>query len=268
MLLKGRDRVFPLESVEQALGALRDVRSAKIVADDVGRILAVHVVSSSERSAKQIARDVESVLVAKLGIAIDHRKISIAQVGAESPAPAAAGEARSGTGAAAGGAARGGRTDAEPEQPVPRGLAAKDRRIEFVGVSVAQSQNRAEARVELAIGDVVSAAAVDGADASASVLRIVADATLRAVQQFFEGGGLFVVAAVEQATVGGKPVIVVDVSHLAERQEKTLLGACPVNGGDLPRATALATLDAVNRFLRRLTPKEPEELIVGPALES
>ena len=118
------------------------------------------------------------------------------------------------------------------------------------------------------MGGVTSAAAVGGVDASASVLRIVADATLKAVQQYFEDGGLFTVAAVEQVTVGGKPVVVVDVSHLAERQEKTLLGACPVNGGDLPRATALATLDAVNRFLRRLTPKEPEEFIVGPALES
>lgn len=251
MLLKGRDRVFPLESVEQALEGLRDVRSAKIVADGAGGILAVHVVSSSDRSAKQIARDVESVLVAKLGLAIDHRKISIAQVDEESPQPEAEAPV------------------AEPDATaLALGLAAGDERIEFVGVSVAQSQNKAEARVELSKGGVVSAAAVIGADASASVLRIVADATLQAVQQFFEDGSLFVVAAVERATVGGKPVVVVDVKHLAERQEKTLLGACPVNGGDLPRATALATLDAVNRFLRRLTPREPDEFVVGPALES
>jgi hypothetical protein len=233
------------------------VKSAKIVADGAGGILAVHVVSSSDRVAKQIARDVESVLVAKLGLAIDHRKISIAQVDEESAPP----ETAAATPAPA--------PDIEPEKALPlRGLAVADRRIEFIGVSVAQSQDMAEARVELAMSGVVSAAAVGGVDASASVLRIVADATLQAVQQFFEDGGLFAVAAVEQATVGGKPVIVVDVSHLAERQEKTLLGACPVNGGDLPRATALATLDAVNRFLRRLTPKVPEEFVVGPALES
>ncbi len=87
MLLKGRDRVFPLESVEQALEGLRDVKSAKIVADGAGGILAVHVVSSSDRAAKLVARDVESVLVAKLGLAIDHRKISIAQVDADAPKP-------------------------------------------------------------------------------------------------------------------------------------------------------------------------------------
>ncbi len=253
MLLKGRDRVFPLESVEQALEGLRDVRSAKIVADGAGGILAVHVVSSSDRAAKLVARDVESVLVAKLGLAIDHRKISIAQVDADAPQPVDVPTA----------------PVAEPDAVVlPRGLAALDRRLEFIGVSVAQSQGKAEARVELAMGDVTSAAAVGGVDASASVLRIVADATLQAVQQFYENGDLFAVAAVEQVTVGGSPVIVVDVKHLAERQEKTLLGACPVNGGDLPRATALATLDAVNRFLRRLSPKVPEEFVVGPALES
>jgi hypothetical protein len=231
------------------------VKSAKIVADGAGGILAVHVVSSSDRSAKQIARDVESVLVAKLGLAIDHRKISIAQVDEESSSPETAASTPE--------------PAAEPERALPpHGLAVVNRRIEFIGVSVAQSQNMAEARVELSMGGVTSAAAVGGVDASASVLRIVADATLQAVQQYFEDGGLFVVAAVEQATVGGKPVIVVDVSHLAERQEKALLGACPVSGRDLPRATALATLDAVNRFLRRLTPKVPEEFVVGPALES
>jgi len=255
LLLKGRDRVFPLESVEQALEGLRDVKSAKIVADGAGGILAVHVVSSSDRAAKLVARDVESVLVAKLGLAIDHRKISIAQVDADAPSPETAAAAPAPV--------------AEPDTAVlPQGLAAVDRRLEFIGVSVAQSQGKAEARVELAMGDVTSAAAVGGVDAAASVLRIVADATLQAVQQFYENGDLFAVAAVEQVTVGGNPVIVVDVRHLAERQEKTLLGACPVNGGDLPRATALATLDAVNRFLRRLSPKVPEELVVGPALES
>lgn len=232
------------------------MRTAKVIPDDAGGILAVHVVSVSERSAKQIARDVESVLVAKLGVQIDHRKISIAQVDAETSPHEVPQSAPSPP------------EESEAPEPTPEpALEATpgDHRVEFIGVSVAQSQLKAEARVELAMGGVHSVAVTGGADASASLLRIVAEATLQAVQQFFENGGVFAVAAVEQATVGGKPVVVVDVSHLAERHEKTLLGACPLNGGDLPRATALATLDAVNRFLRRLKLREPVEYVVGPA---
>jgi len=271
ILIKGRDRVFPLETVEQALDGLRDVKTAKVVPDSAGGILAVHVITTSDRPGKQIARDVESVLVAKLGIAIDHRKISVAQVDAEtaeSPErpPEAAGETEAPGPPEAVPPPPAPSLETQPEPPAPDLAPPKDgRRIEFIGVSVAQSQLKAEARVELAMGEVNTVAVAGGADTSLSVQRLVAEATLQAVQQFFENGSVFAVVAVEQATVGGKHVVVVDVSHLAERHEKTLLGACPLNGGDVPRATALATLDAVNRYLRRLKLKEPVEYIVGPA---
>jgi hypothetical protein len=226
------------------------VRSARIVTDPEGGILEVHVIASTGRNPKQIARDVESMLVAKLGIRIDHRKISIAQVDEE----------------------EGGLEGAEPAvEPAgdPGGvpLASGESRIEFIGVSVAQSHLRAEARVELAMNGLATVACATGADSSDSVHRIIAEATIQAVQQFFEDDSVFTVNSVEQVTVGGKPIIAVNVCHLAERQEKMLVGACPVNG-DVTRAAALATLDAVNRFLRRLAPKEPTEYEIGPASES
>lgn len=216
-----------------------------------------HIVAALGRSPKLIARDVESMLVAKLGIPIDHRKISVAQVEEDAevevtaerherkrePAPASepAGEARRGT-------------YLDPE----------NYRIEFVGVSVAQSKQKAEARVELRLGELESVANAVGADSKESVMRLVAEATMTAVGQFFETECVLAIEAVEQCTVGGRPVIVASVCHLSARQEQTLVGACPANG-DVPRAAALATLDAVNRFLRRLKRKEPVEYVIGPA---
>lgn len=227
------------------------MRSARIVTDQEGGILEVHVIASTDRSPKQIARDVESMLVAKLGIRIDHRKISVAQVDDEGEAPVEGAEPAREAG----------------EEPGGGELPSGDARIEFIGVSVAQSHLRAEARVELAMNDLTTVACATGADSSDSVHRIIAEATIQAVQQFFEDDSVFTVNSVEQVTVGGKPIIVVNVCHLAERQEKMLVGACPVNG-DVTRAAALATLDAVNRFLRRLAPKEPTEYEIGPASES
>ena len=253
ILLKGRDQVFPLEDVEQVLTGLKDVRSARIIADGAGGILEVHVVADTERSAKMVARDVESMLVAKVGLSIDHRKISVAQVdgevgeGSEVPAPRTA--------------------PASAELPAGVFLAPDDRRIEFVGVSLAQSNLVAQAKVELLRDGVGTVAEVTGADSTDSVLRIVAEATMEAVQRYFENGGLFTVTAVEQLSVGGKPIVVVCVAHVFERRERVLVGACPT-GGDVPRAVALATLDAVNRFLRRLEPKEPTEYEFGPASEN
>lgn len=254
ILLKGRDQVFPLEDVERVLTGLKDVRSARIIADDNGRILEVHVVADTARSAKMVARDVESMLVAKVGLSIDHRKISVAQVDDEAgetpePRPQASPKA------------------AAPDAPAGLKLAADDKRIEFVGVSLAQSNLVAQARVELLRSGVGTVAEATGADSTDSVLRLIAEATLEAVQRYYDDGGLFTVTAIEQMTVGGKPIIVVCVAHVYERHERVLVGACPTDG-DVPRAAALATLDAVNRFLRRLEPKEPSEYEFGPASET
>ncbi len=256
ILLKGRDQVFPLEDVERALTGLKDVRSARIVTNDAGGILEIHVVADTARSAKMVARDVESILVAKIGLSIDHRKISVAQVEGEETAEAGPTS----------------RAEAKPakrvEAPAGLHLTPEDKRIEFVGVSLAQSNLVAQARVELSRDGVGTVAEATGADSTDSVLRIVAEATMEAVQRYFENGGrLFTVTAVEQMTVGGKPIVVVVVTHVYERGERVLVGACP-SSGDVPRAVALATLDAVNRFLRRLELKEPTEYEIGPASET
>ena len=255
ILIKGRDQVFPLEEVEQAIADLRDVRSARVITDDEGAILEIHVVAETARTAKLVARDVESVMVAKLGISVDHRKISVAQVGAE---------------AESGGEFKAEIPEAEkPPRKKATGfyLAPEERRIEFVGVSLAQTNLVAQARVELSRDGIPTVAEATGADSSDTVARIVAEATIQAVQRYFEDGGLFSVSAVEQTTLGGKPIVVVAVAHVNGRHEQALIGACPTNG-DVPRAVALATLDAVNRFLRRLEPKEPTEYEIGPASES
>jgi len=237
---------------------LKDVKSASIVPDDKGSIMEAHIVAAMGRSPKQIARDVESMLVAKLGIPIDHRKISVAQIEEDEEIEAKARAQRKAPEPVA--------AEEERETPHLRGgyLDPEDYRVEFVGVSVAQSKMRAEARVELRVGELDSVAGAVGADSKESVMRLIAVATLEAVGQFFEDECVLAVEAIEQCSVGGRPVIVASVCHLSNGEEKTLVGACPANG-DVPRAAALATLDAVNRFLRRLVRKEPVEYVIGPA---
>jgi len=39
----------------------------------------IHVLTTSDQQAKQVVRNIESALMAQLGLKIDHRKISVAQ---------------------------------------------------------------------------------------------------------------------------------------------------------------------------------------------
>ncbi len=282
MLIRLKDRVVPVSEIERAIGELTHVRSARVVTDERGQIAEVHVVASDEHPAKQVARDVGTLLMAKLDIPLDHRKISVAQVAEGEPLP---GEDE-GTGAPQGDkpvlenvqedVARGmkppgsteARESAVPQAtPAPRNgafLGPSELRIRFVGVSVKQAQDVAEVRVELEMDGLESVALVRGADTPASLLRTVAESVLEATQQFFEPNGIFTVHGVEVCDVGGEPVMLANICHVSERSEKQLIGACAI-GGDPPLAAALATLNAINRYLRRLRRKVPTEYEIGPA---
>ena len=66
--------------IERLLAALEGVVSARIVSDHNGRIVEIHILSSHELHPKQMVRNVESALSAGLGIVVDRRVISVAQL--------------------------------------------------------------------------------------------------------------------------------------------------------------------------------------------
>jgi len=77
-----------VQNAETAVTALRGVEAVRILADgDV--IREIHVLSTSNRPAKQIVRDVQSVLLTRFGREIDYRVVSVAYC-EPSPGPRAA----------------------------------------------------------------------------------------------------------------------------------------------------------------------------------
>src|SRR5436190_15877758 len=62
---------------EAAIRSLRDVEAASIQTED-DEIREVHVLTSSSRPAKQIVRDVQTLLLTRFNQAIDHRVVSVA----------------------------------------------------------------------------------------------------------------------------------------------------------------------------------------------
>ncbi|MDK2885556.1 MAG: hypothetical protein PWP54_114 [Thermosipho sp. (in: thermotogales)] len=68
-----------LESVEALLTRVPGVKAAKIVSEG-DEIVEIHIVADSEKSPKQVVRDIETVLLASTGLKIDRRIISVAQI--------------------------------------------------------------------------------------------------------------------------------------------------------------------------------------------
>jgi len=71
-----------LRGLEADLLKISGVLSSRIVGDKAPS--EIHIVANTDRSPKQVVRDVQSLAAARFGISIDHRIVSIVQIGDES----------------------------------------------------------------------------------------------------------------------------------------------------------------------------------------
>jgi hypothetical protein len=74
---------YPENEIEGLLSALTGVLAARVTVSPLGRIEEVHLLADARLHPKQIVRNVESALSAGLGLSVDRRLISVAQVKAE-----------------------------------------------------------------------------------------------------------------------------------------------------------------------------------------
>jgi hypothetical protein len=75
-----------LNRVEDDLLRVPGIMSASVVGDEVPK--EIHVVATPDRSPKQIVRDVQSLTSARFGLSIDHRIVSVVQLGENQLRPA------------------------------------------------------------------------------------------------------------------------------------------------------------------------------------
>jgi len=207
--------------VEAAISRLRGVISARVVPDENGGILEIHVTADQSRHPKQLSRDIESVLISELGVRVDHRKISIAQV-----------------------------RDANES--------FADLRLKFLSIEYSLDRTRARARVSVGRGeDVFTGVASLPAGGRVPQEELVARATLEALEEFLrstspDGGEVgFELRDFSRAQSNGAPFFVITVRVTAERGELDLIGSALIRD-DPWRAAACATLDALNRRLPSL----------------
>ena len=221
---------------ETAIKTLRDIDGASIQTDG-DEVREVHVLTRSTRHAKQIVRDVQTLLLTKFNRSIDHRVVSVAYVDAEGGMPASerAGAARIRELA-----------PVAPPAPVP-----------------APAGPRVQAQVELKWKGAPHTGSVSGVCARDEAHGLIAAATVAALQEYLEDDLALKVEHAEITRVGGQAVAMVSLGLLSHRQCKVLVGCCTVEQ-DAQQAVALATLSALNRVVGGLKTKEPTEYVLRP----
>jgi hypothetical protein len=260
---------------ESAIKALRDVEGASIQLEG-DEVREIHVLTRSKRPPKQIVRDVQTVLLARFGRSIDYRVVSVAftrsPAGGEvedvnDSAPASAPAPLPTPTPASAPAPAPAPTRAPVSAPLttsePDFESAGPERIRFGSVNLFVSGPRTQAQVELRWKGLARMGGASGWSTRDGAHRLVAQATLAAVQEFLDGEVAFSQPDVEFVRIGRRRIVVVALSLLAHRQEKILVGSCAVEQ-DVQQAVVLGTLAAVNRIMGGLPTRVPTEYVVRP----
>lgn len=228
-----------LTDVERELCRLPDVNAARIVADEIGRPIEVHILAAPHKHAKQVARDVASVAMATFGLELDRRIISVVQL-----------DGGPGSEVAEDPSANGHMPDTERDpggsgSQAGTGLA----RVQIAGIAAEQHGMRARVRVTLTRDEDQGTGFAEGSVATSARHRLLAQATLDALRELMPVAEC---ADVEMATilrVGLREVAVAAVSFVVPPHEEIVSGSAVVRTGNEADAVARAVLDATNRRL-------------------
>ncbi|HEX6559151.1 MAG TPA: hypothetical protein VF021_06795, partial [Longimicrobiales bacterium] len=207
---------------ERLLAALAGVVSARALADEFGRLNEIHILASPELHPKQIVRNVESALSAGLGVVVDRRIISVAQL-----RPSAA----------------------EPYMAKHRQLARdqerRDERVVYVQFD-AQSTSSLDTccTVTLRRGDDQLTGTGTGVNTVQGRADAAARAVFNALQEYGEALGLEGTALVQ---THGKTFVLVSARSVTGRVARVLTGVAALQRSP-EEAAILACLQATNRL--------------------
>jgi hypothetical protein len=235
--------VLPLQRAEELLLTLPGVIAARVIAGDSGAINEVHLLTTMDVAPKQTVRNVESALLAHFGLRVDHRKISVAttvdhkRISSDVLAGAIGGTVPAAAGAPA----------------VEEG--ADRRLLYFEDVEVRRSRTKGvTCRVTLRKGDASFVGESEGPETDRSRIELAARATLTAIYQA-EGLALALDGA-KLIDAFEREFVFVGVTARLARGTVLLTGSCEVRDS-AETASALAVLDATNRWLGRARDKRP-----------
>jgi hypothetical protein len=228
---------WTIEEAERLLLSLPGVVSARVVARPGGEVDEIHLLTTTEVKPKQTVRNVESALLARLDLHVDHRKVSVAQTHEKSAAAH--------------------QTEAEPAiRILPPPKPYESRLLFYSHQSEIERSNQVKHRVEIEWQGKHYVGSATAADVPRAKLEAVAEATLRAVEAALQenlGDGkrapTLSLDGVKTVDAFDRRFVLVAVHAIAGRDVSRLAGT-HVADESTDRAAILATLQATDRWVR------------------
>ena len=212
---------WAVRRAEELIASLAGVLSTRIVADRQGSIEEIHVLTTAEVQPKQTVRNVESALMAQLGLKVDHRKISVAQTAEMKPLVAL-------------------EREAVAEQASRRLVVFQDLVIE------SPRPMRVQVKVLLKHGGTELEGLEEGVDEARSRVQLAARAAVKALERDLVEAGV-VLEGVRVVDAFDRKIVLAAVHGVGGRSSQLLVGTCEVRESP-EQAAVLAVLDATNRW--------------------
>ena len=220
--------VLPLQRAEELIASLTDVVSVRITATESGGVDAIHVLVTGDTPPKQVVRNIESALMAQLGLRVDHRKISIAATSKRATPTGGSGA----------------------QEKEENGAGRVGRPVYFEDVEVRGSRARGvTCKVTLRIGaEQFAGEAEEGLQSDRSRVDVAARAALMALSMAGPVAGLFSLEGAKVISAFEREFVFAAVSARSGREQVLLTGSCEVRDS-AETAAVLAVLDATNRWM-------------------
>jgi hypothetical protein len=200
--------------LEDTLARLDSVDAVRVVSDG-DRITEVHVLGAPGKAAKQVVRDVQSLAMAKFGVSIDRRVISVVQIGPDSL------------------------PSVESERPI------------IAAIHETPDGPRTSVSVTLRWQGMEYTGKTTGPSAASARLRLVGEATLMAIEDMVDGAPPLALDAIGVASIGMRRVVVSVVVSTQHKEEDLDVGSA-LTGVDDSDAAVRSVLDALNRRIPRM----------------
>ena len=229
--------VLPIERAEELLGTLPGVLNVRIIPGPTGEVSEVHVLTTTSVSPKQTVRNVESALLAQLGMRVSHKKISVAT--SEGPAAEAIRASRMTPPI--------GSMTVVPEDTTV--VKSTKRRLYFEDVEVRRSRaSGMSCRVTIRQGEDLFVGEATGLESDRLRIETSARAAVAAVQQADAGGRSLVFEGAKLIDAFEREFVFVALTTRFGRESALLTGSAEVKDG-IETASVLAVLDATNRWV-------------------
>lgn len=196
---------------QEMIGKVNGIISAKIIHKD-DNIQEIHILANTLRAPKQIVRDIESILITSFDYRIDRKVISIAQIEADE--------------------------------------CDLIKRIKLGGISLDVQANMIECKVKLIYEEEEFFVSQVGIKTVANRKKIVAKATVDAIEKILGQAFIFDVQDVITTTNRDITFVSVLVNMVINEIEETMVGSAIVKN-DMNEAIAKATLAAINRRVQK-----------------